>query len=145
MGMTMYSKLTKFASIILMLMLTGCATTSAMQQLPIRTATIIDTQPSMRKTFTPSGGGALAGGVAGGVVGNQIGKGNGKKLATVLGAVAGAVAGSAANGTTATVPISLVVMRDDETGEVFKGALDGAWQLGMKVRFSKDGDKIVVR
>lgn len=123
-------------------LLSACA--SAPMQQPVHTATIIESQPSLRNSFTPSGGGAVAGGVAGGVLGNQIGKGNGRKLATVLGAVAGATAGAVANGTTSTVPVSLIVIRDDESGAVYRGTFDGQWRVGARVRYTMNDGHIVL-
>lgn len=133
----------RFLLVFSIAILTGCATNPVAQQ-PIRTATIVESQPSLRNSFTPSGGGALAGGVAGGVLGNQIGKGNGRKLATVLGAVAGATAGAVANGTTSTVPVSLIVIRDDESGAVFRGTFDGQWRVGARVRYTMNDGHIVL-
>lgn len=141
----MLTKLSKLLVIAAVAMLTACATMAEKNAAPVRTATVIDSQHSIRKVFTPSVGGAAAGAAAGGLLGNQIGKGNGRKLATALGAVAGGVAGGAAAGTESTVPISLIIARDDATGELFRLTLDGTWNNGMKLRYSKDGDKIVVR
>lgn len=138
----------KMKSFLLALMvlatLGGCAT--QYKDLPVRDGTITDSRQSLRKVFKPSAGGAAAGAAVGGVAGNQIGKGNGKKVATALGILAGAAAGAAAAGTEEMVPYSQVAFRDDATGEVFRGALDGQWQVGMRVRFSVAPDgKIVIR
>lgn len=122
----------------------GCAT--PYKDLPVRDGTITDSRQSLRKVFKPSAGGAAAGAAVGGVAGNQIGKGNGKKVATALGILAGAAAGATAAGTEEMVPYSQVAFRDDASGEVFRGALDGQWQVGMRVRFSVAPDgKIIIR
>ncbi len=121
----------------------GCATIA---DLPVRTGTISESHASMRQVFKPSAQGAAVGAAAGGIAGNQIGKGKGRKAATVLGVLAGATAGAAMAGTKEMVPTSLVAFRDDHTGEVFRGTLDGAWQPGMKVRFSVTAqNKLVIR
>jgi|GEM_PF-5751580 len=125
--------------------LAGCAGFPPLQQpVAVHQATIIDAKPTVRANFTPSTGGAVAGAALGGLAGNQIGKGNGKKLATVLGAVAGAATGATVAGTTTNVPATQVAMRDDQTGEVITATFDGQWTLGTKVRYSKDGNKIVL-
>ncbi len=121
----------------------GCSTVA---NLPVRTGTISQSDASMRQVFKPSAGGAVAGAAVGGAAGHQIGKGRGKKVATVLGALAGATAGAKMAGTTEMVPVSIIAFRDDATGEVFRGTIDGAWQPGMKIRFSVTAEnKIVVR
>ncbi len=121
----------------------ACATVA---DLPVRTGTISESQASLKQVFKPSAAGAAVGAAAGGVAGNQIGKGRGKKAATALGVLAGATAGMAMAGTKEMVPVSMVAFRDDSTGEVFRGTLDGAWQTGMKIRFSVTADnKIVIR
>lgn len=121
----------------------GCATVA---DLPVRDGTISASQASMRQVFKPGAGGAVAGAAIGGAAGHQVGKGRGKKAATVLGVLAGAAAGAAMTGTKEMVPTSMVVFRDDATGEEFRGILDGNWQPGMKLRFSvKEDHSIVVR
>ena len=90
--------------------------------------------------------GTVVGAALGGVVGHQFGGGSGKKVATALGILAGAAAGATAAGTEELVPYSQVAFRDDASGEVFRGALDGQWQVGMRVRFSVAPDgKIIIR
>jgi outer membrane lipoprotein SlyB len=127
----------------LLALLAACA---SVRDLPVHTGTIITSAPTQRKLFTPSAKGAAVGAAAGGLAGNQIGKGNGRKAATVLGLLAGAAAGAAAGGESTMVPVSLVTFRDDATGETFRGAVDGAWPVGMRVRFSvTEKGEIVVR
>ena len=85
------------------------------------------------------------GAAVGGVAGHQIGKGRGKKVATVLGLAGGSVLGAAVGSRTSMVPTTWVVLQDDVTGEVLNTDLDGAWQVGMRVRFSISGGKFFVR
>lgn len=143
-GMLPWNKMKSFlVGFVALATLFGCAT---YRDLPVRDGTITDSRQSLKKVFKPSIGGAAAGAAVGGVAGNQIGKGSGKKVATVLGVLAGAAAGATAGGTEEMVPYSQVAFRDDATGEEFRGALDGQWQVGMKVRFSVAPDgKIVIR
>ena len=130
-------------SAVLLCVLAACATHT--QQLPLRTATVIEARQSMRAVTTPSLGGAAVGAAVGGVAGNQIGKGSGRKVATVLGLAGGTAIGAAAGSRTSMVPTTWVVLRDDVTGEVLNTDLDGAWQVGMRVRFSISGEKFVMR
>lgn len=125
-------------------MLSGCA--MQYRNLPVRQGTITDSRQSLRPVYKPSGTGAAVGAVAGGVVGSQVGRGNGKKLATVAGILGGAAVGAAAGGSEELVPYSQVAFRDDFSGEEFRGAIDGQWQVGMKIRFSvaEDG-KVILR
>jgi uncharacterized protein YcfJ len=132
-------------AIISVMLIAGCA--SPYKDLPVREGTITDSRQSLRAVFKPSVGGAAAGAAVGGVAANQlVGKGTGKKLATVLGTLGGAAAGAVAGGTQEMVPYSQVAFRDDATGEEFRGAVDGQWQVGMRVRFSVAPDgKIILR
>lgn len=139
----MYTRIRHILILVTLAIASGCSTVA---NLPVRTGTISQSDASMRVAFKPSAGGAAAGALVGGAAGKQIGKGRGKKAATVLGVLAGATAGAAVAGTKEMVPVSIVAFRDDVTGEEFRGTLDGAWQPGMKVRFSVTADnKIVVR
>lgn len=124
--------------------LVGCA--SPYKDLPIHTATVTETQQSLRKVFQPSAGGAAAGAAVGGLAGNQIGKGKGRKAATVLGLLGGAAVGGAAAGTEKMVPYSIVSFRDNQTGQVYEASLDGQWRPGMAIRYSLTSEgKLVLR
>lgn len=127
------------------ILLSGCVTASH-QNLPVRSATVIETQQSLRKVFQSSMGGAAVGAAAGGVVGNQIGKGNGRKAATVLGVLGGAAVGAGVGGSERMVPYTIVSFRDNQTGELYEANLDGQWRPGMGIRYSitQDG-KLVLR
>lgn len=143
--MRLTNKLKSFAlSLAALALLSGCAL--QYRNLPVREGTITDSRQSLRAVYKPSVGGAVAGAAVGGVVGSQVGKGNGKRLATVVGVLGGAAAGAAAGGSEEMVPYSQVAFRDDYTGEEFRGAIDGQWQVGMRIRFSvaEDG-RVIIR
>lgn len=142
----MFNAIRSSAAILLLAaFVSGCATTNY-QNLPIRAATVVDSQQSLRKVFTPSAGGAAAGALAGGVVGNQIGKGSGRKVATALGVIGGAAVGGTVAGTEKMVPYSIVYFRDNQSGEVYSANLDGQWQPGMGIRYSiTEEGKLVLR
>lgn len=125
--------------------LAGCAT-NPHATLPVRMATVIETQQGLRPEYQPSTGGAVAGAVIGGGVGSQIGKGNGRKLATALGVIGGAAVGASAGASTKMVPFTNVTFRDNHNGQIYDADLSGPWRPGMALRYSitEDG-KLVLR
>jgi hypothetical protein len=124
--------------------MTGCAT--SYQNLPVHTGTIVYSQLTMRKVFTPSLGGAAVGATLGGVAGNQIGKGNGRKAARIVGILAGAAAGGMAAGSETLVPTSIVTFQDNQSKEHYHGTIEGKWDVGMAVLYSVTPDgKVVIR
>lgn len=128
---------------VIAVILAACA--APVYHLPVRTASIVDVHSTQREVVAPNGAGALLGALLGGAAGNQVGKGKGKKVATLLGATAGAVVGASVNAQRNTVPASYLLMRDDENGEFFNITLDGVWKTGMKVRYTKQDGRFILR
>ncbi len=122
--------------------LTGCA--SPYKDLPVLMGTIVYSQPSQRKEFTPSLGAAAAGAAVGGVAGNQIGKGNGRKFARIAGILGGAAVGATVGGSTTLVPTSLVTFRDNVSNQHYHGMVDGQWSPGMAIAYSEAPDGTII-
>ena len=122
--------------------LAGCA--SPYKDLPVQFGTIVYSQPSQRKEFTPSLGGAAVGAAVGGVAGNQIGKGNGRKFARIAGVLGGAAAGATVGGSTTMVPTSVVTFRDNVSNQHYHGMLDGQWTPGMAIVYSEAPDGTII-
>lgn len=117
----------------------GCAT----QQIPVRQATVIQSQLTSITKIKPTLLGAVAGGAAGYAIGKQIGKGDGNKVAKVTGAILGTTVGATALGDKVNVPASVIVMRDSSTGEQLSAVFEGDHPVGSTVNFYILNDQIL--
>jgi hypothetical protein len=118
--------------------ITGCAT--PYHDLPVHQATVTDARQSLYTIKKPP----VVEDVRNAFVRPDTGAENRKMLAGELGILNDTRAVAA--GVDDVVVYSQVAFRDDATQEEFRGALNGQWVTGMKLRYSVTPDnKIVVR
>lgn len=82
-----FSLMSRAGSLVLALLLAGCATPAQQAAMPMRQGTIEQITPTQIVSSYHSGVGAVIGGVGGLGVGNLVGSGTGRDVAEVIGAL----------------------------------------------------------